>query len=61
MTMEKRPNPPFPNYATFEHLIPQALGGSGRVENLRLACYDCNQIRGKELADQLKRERAECS
>lgn len=61
MTLNKRPNPPFPNYATFEHLIPQALGGSGRVENLVLACYDCNQWRGEELSAQMKLERIAAS
>lgn len=32
--------------ATVEHIIPTAMGGSNRKENLILSCYRCNQIRG---------------
>lgn len=27
---------------TFDHLIPQSLGGSDEEENLALACHRCN-------------------
>lgn len=57
MTLDIRPNPPFPNYATFDHVIAQAEGGSGRRENLRLACWECNQRRGAELSAKLRAER----
>lgn len=28
--------------ATIEHLIPQSMGGGHHIENLRIACDDCN-------------------
>ncbi|NJP12456.1 MAG: HNH endonuclease [Leptolyngbyaceae cyanobacterium RU_5_1] len=31
---------------TIEHLTPQSLGGSDSIENLRIACFKCNNSRG---------------
>jgi 5-methylcytosine-specific restriction endonuclease McrA len=28
--------------ATIEHLIPQSMGGGHHIENLRIACDECN-------------------
>lgn len=30
---------------TVDHIIPQALGGSDDINNLCLACWDCNRIK----------------
>lgn len=32
--------------ATVDHYIPTAHGGTNHRENLRLACNDCNQLKG---------------
>lgn len=34
---------------TLDHLLPISRGGSNRLENLRLACRSCNQLRGNSL------------
>ncbi|MGC1394267.1 MAG: HNH endonuclease [Coleofasciculaceae cyanobacterium] len=34
---------------TLEHLHPKSLGGSNSLENLRLACKNCNASRGNSL------------
>lgn len=34
--------------ATLEHVKPKALGGSNSLDNLALACFACNQEKGKE-------------
>lgn len=31
-----------PRYATMEHVLPRALGGMTTWENMRLACFECN-------------------
>lgn len=31
---------------TIEHIMPKALGGGNRLENLALACFACNTERG---------------
>jgi hypothetical protein len=31
---------------TIDHVIPQALGGLTELDNLCLACWDCNLIKG---------------
>ena len=31
---------------TIDHIIPQALGGATELDNLCLACWDCNLIKG---------------
>lgn len=43
-----------PELATFEHLKERALGGSNHFSNLALACYRCNNERGKALAKKLQ-------
>lgn len=35
-----------PLYATLDHVVPRAHGGSSEIENLRLACRSCNNRRG---------------
>jgi hypothetical protein len=30
---------------TVDHIIPQALGGNDDIDNLCLACWDCNRIK----------------
>jgi hypothetical protein len=30
---------------TLDHIIPQALGGSDALDNLCLACWDCNRLK----------------
>ncbi|PSB20575.1 HNH endonuclease [Phormidesmis priestleyi ULC007] len=34
---------------TLDHLIPKSRGGSNSLENLRLACFSCNNSRGDSL------------
>lgn len=34
------------NTATFEHMVPKALGGANSLANLKLACAECNNKRG---------------
>ncbi|MBD2097328.1 HNH endonuclease [Trichocoleus sp. FACHB-591] len=38
-----------PKKLTREHLIPRSRGGSNSLENLRLACFQCNNSRGNSL------------
>ncbi len=35
---------------TVEHIIPESLGGSSTLNNLCLACWDCNLIKGNRIA-----------
>jgi len=35
---------------TIDHIIPQSLGGQTIVENLCLACWDCNLIKNNRVA-----------
>lgn len=35
-----------PRYPTLDHILPRSLGGSDEVNNLRLACRQCNVTRG---------------
>ena len=37
-----------PRMATFEHLRRRADGGGNHMDNLALACRQCNAARGKE-------------
>lgn len=37
------------NQLTIDHLKPKSLGGSNNLENLRLACFPCNNSRGNSL------------
>ncbi len=34
---------------TLDHIIPYSLGGQTTAENLCLACWDCNLIKGKRV------------
>ncbi len=42
---------PFPNAATFDHLIPRCIAGRGGIKNLKLACSLCNGKRGHRSLD----------
>ncbi|MCP5087453.1 MAG: HNH endonuclease [Rhodobacteraceae bacterium] len=37
-------------YFTLDHIIPLSLGGTTTSENLCLACWDCNLIKGSRIA-----------
>lgn len=45
-TVRMEPTKGQPDSATFEHVIPAALGGTDHVDNIAIACLSCNQIRG---------------
>lgn len=38
-----------PRYPTLDHIQPRSLGGSDDPENLRLACRQCNTLRGNNV------------
>lgn len=38
-----------PKELTLDHLKPKSRGGSNSLENLRLACFPCNNSRGNSL------------
>jgi 5-methylcytosine-specific restriction endonuclease McrA len=38
-----------PNQLTLDHLKPRSRGGSNKLENLRLACFPCNNRRSDSL------------
>jgi 5-methylcytosine-specific restriction endonuclease McrA len=38
-----------PHLLTLDHLKPRSRGGSNKLENLRLACFPCNNRRGDSL------------
>lgn len=31
--------------ATLDHVVPRALGGNNAMENLKVACWHCNQAK----------------
>ena len=35
---------------TVEHIVPESLGGDTTLDNLCLACWDCNLIKGNRIA-----------
>lgn len=39
-------NPVAESEATVDHVVPKSRRGGNEVENLALACYDCNQAKG---------------
>jgi 5-methylcytosine-specific restriction endonuclease McrA len=38
-----------PHQLTLDHLKPRSRGGSNKLENLRLACFPCNNRRSDSL------------
>ena len=38
-----------PRYPTLDHVQPRSLGGGDELENLRLACRQCNTLRGNNV------------
>ena len=34
---------------TIDHIVPESLGGMTDLDNLCLACWDCNQIKGNRI------------
>lgn len=43
-------------YPTIEHVIPLALGGQHSWENIKLACFHCNSIKGATMPEDCKLE-----
>ncbi|NJL62327.1 MAG: HNH endonuclease [Methylacidiphilales bacterium] len=43
---------------TIDHLKPKSKGGSDSLENLRLACFQCNNSRGNSLFPPEKKSKA---
>ncbi len=43
------------NQATIDHIIPLSRGGSGEYENLQLACFECNNLKGGKLPSEFAR------
>lgn len=37
--------------ATIDHIIPKSKGGNYHLENLALACYQCNRKKGSKRPD----------
>ena len=35
---------------TVDHIVPESLGGQTRLDNLCLACWDCNLYKGARIA-----------
>ncbi len=40
-----------PEEMTTDHAKPKSKGGSGHVENLRVACHECNGLKGDKDID----------
>lgn len=40
--------------ATIDHLIPLSKGGDNRLENLVLACQECNRLKADKLPNEFK-------
>ncbi len=43
-----------PRAATLDHMVPLALGGETRTENLVAACRTCNECKGDLTADDFR-------
>lgn len=37
------------NTATVDHIIPKAIGGLDKIDNCVLACYKCNNSKGRKI------------
>lgn len=35
-----------------EHIVPKSRGGTERVSNLAISCYECNLLKGKRTAEE---------
>jgi len=61
---EYKKRPEYTNSPTIEHLIPRSQGGTDVAENLVMACWRCNQLRGsthRENFATMARELPACS
>lgn len=58
---EKKTNPNYSKakMATFDHIILKKDGGTYKLENGLLACYDCNNLRGDMPLDTFRKRIAE--
>lgn len=36
--------------STADHILPRSLGGTNKMDNLRLTCFWCNQRSGRKLS-----------
>lgn len=45
------------NTRTLDHVIPSSFGGTNELQNLVIACSDCNEGRGNIAYDDFKRYR----
>lgn len=49
---------PFPSaMQTLDHIVPQSAGGQWKIDNLVLACLECNQLRKSTDYEAFKRLR----
>lgn len=39
-------DPRHKHYGTVDHVIPKAKGGTGHIDNLDIACLECNRNKG---------------
>lgn len=42
------------DYATIDHKIPRSRGGLGILDNLVIACMECNQAKGNMTEEEFK-------
>lgn len=46
-------NTPHPRRRTLDHVLPQKFGGTDDLDNLVLACSECNSRKGAQVAQRL--------